>query len=106
MDVTLTLEDKLVKWYQKRADNFGLDLDDMVDFVLTSYARKTDPKKTTDLTIKDRAASGMSETEARRFVRVPMTRELWEQVTRRASLTETDPEALVSEWIAAALART
>ncbi|TYT74935.1 hypothetical protein [Desulfobotulus mexicanus] len=99
MEVTLNLNEDLVKWYQKRSANFGLDLDDMVDFVLNAYAKKTDPKKTAAIPSRARAAAGMSEEEALRYVHFPLEKRLWHGARELAEKTEMDATEFLTRVI-------
>lgn len=79
MEIRLNLNEELVKWYEKRAHTFGLALEDLVDFVLTAYAKKTDPKKAAPLPVRARVAEGMGEEEALRYMHFPLERSLWQE---------------------------
>lgn len=99
MEVTLNLNDDLVKWYKKRSANFGLDLDDLVDFVLNAYAKKTDPKKTAAIACRARAACGMSEVEALRYVHFPLEKRLWHGARELAEKTDMDATEFLTRVI-------
>lgn len=99
MEVTLNLNEDLVKWYQKRSANFGLDLEDLVDFVLNAYAKKTDPKKTAAIPCRARAASGMSEAEALQYVHFPLEKRLWHDARKHAEEAEMDATEFLTRMI-------
>lgn len=86
MEITLNLSEELVKWYEKRAANFGLDIEDLVDFVLTAYAKKTDPKKAAPIPVRARVAAGISEEEALAYMHFPLEKSLWQGAMARAEL--------------------
>ncbi|PIE71548.1 MAG: hypothetical protein CSA22_01605 [Deltaproteobacteria bacterium] len=85
----------LLEWFEGRAEIMGLDAEDLVDYVLTAYMKKTDPRRTLDVSGRKLAAMGVSKSESQKFVSVVIERILWERFKTRGRETRQDPAEMV-----------
>ncbi|MDL2286105.1 hypothetical protein LJC24_01520 [Desulfococcaceae bacterium OttesenSCG-928-F15] len=103
MEIRLNLNEELVKWYEKRAGNLGLEIEDLVDFVLTAYAKKTDPKKAAPIPVRARVAAGLGEDEALHYMHFPLEKRLWQGAMARAEQEGIDTTIFLTRLIHACI---
>jgi len=84
MKISIEIDDEVVSWFEKKADILGLDIDDLIEFIMKGYLRKNDPKKAVEMTNRNRVAAGMSVEKAKRFVALPVEKSLWNELARIA----------------------
>ncbi|MGE4520523.1 MAG: hypothetical protein AB7E04_13570 [Desulfobacteraceae bacterium] len=99
MKMTVEINDEVVKWFEKKAEGLGIDLDDLVEFLMKGYLSKNDPKKAVEMNHRNRLAAGMSVEKAKRYVSLPIHKVLWEELCTIAKKRETEPSEMVLSMI-------
>lgn len=99
MKISLEIDDDVAKWFEKKAGNLGIELDDLVEFIMKGYLSKNDPKKAVAMNNRNRIAAGMSIEKAKRYVSLPIEKALWEELCTIASNRETEPGEMVLSLI-------
>lgn len=95
MKLKVEVNDDVVKWFHKKSDSLGLDIDDLIEFIMKGYMAKNDPKKAVALNNRNRIAAGMSAERAKRYVSLPIEKLLWEEICKIAKNRDKEPGEMV-----------
>lgn len=99
MELSVDISEEVVNWFEKKADSLGLDIDDLVEFIMKGYLRKNDPKKAVEMNNRNRIAAGMSVEKAKRYVSLPIEKPLWEELCRIADKREEEASEMIISMI-------
>jgi macrodomain Ter protein organizer (MatP/YcbG family) len=97
--MTVEVNDEVVEWFEKKAAGLGLDIDDLVEFLMKGYLSKNDPKKAVEMNNRNRLAAGMSVEKAKKYVSLPVDKVLWEELCTIAKKKDTEPSQMVLSMI-------
>lgn len=99
MKISLEIQDEVVEWFEKKCDGLGLDIDDLVEFLMKGYLSKNDPKKAVEMNSRNRIAAGMGVEKAKRYVSLPIEKVLWEELCTIAKKRDKEPSQMVISMI-------
>lgn len=99
MEMCVEINDEVVKWFEKKSKGLGLDIDDLVEFLMKGYLSKNDPKKAVEMNNRNRLAAGMSVEKAKRYVSLPIEKVLWEEICTIAKNREVEPSEMILSMI-------
>lgn len=98
MKISLEIQDEVVEWFEKKCDGLGLDIDDLVEFLMKGYLSRNDPKKAVEMNNRNRIAAGMSAEKAKKYVSLPIEKVLWEELCTIAKNRGKEPtDMIISE---------
>ena len=99
MNLSIEIDDEVVTWFEKKSEGLGLDVDDLIGFIMKSYLRKNDPKKAVEMNNRNRIAAGMSIEKAKKYVSLPIEKLLWQEICNIAKKREKEPSEMVLSLI-------
>ncbi|PID78317.1 MAG: hypothetical protein CSA18_02060 [Deltaproteobacteria bacterium] len=99
MKLSVEIDEDVVKWFKKKSGNLGVEIDDLVEFIMKGYLSKNDPKKAVAMNNRNRLAAGMSVEKAKRYVSLPIEKVLWEELCTIASKRDKEPGEMVISMI-------
>ena len=95
MKLSVEINDEVVQWFENKAESLGIEVDDLVEFIMKGYLSKNDPKKAVEMNNRNRIAAGMSVEKAKKYVSLPIEKVMWEEICTIAKNRETEPAEMV-----------